>query len=371
MNPKKKTMTTTRTYSRYRVKSHMQFRLDQYPIPVIPEKDYLVRVDVCGLCRSDLHFATSWAEDWDDLGHEFGGTVVAVRDGIEGFRPGDRVAIRNAAACLACDSCVAGDFRSCRGIVVNKLGFSQYADCDSRSLVSAKGLSDAMLTLVEPTNVVLDLIYSAEIEDKHKVTIFGTGTLGLLTAHLLGSYFGVQNVHLVGRQIDEGFLADLGLTRYVSFGEPLEAPPLRDRLGGAPDRVLVTTPPSTLSNALESCGSGGRVLTVGLDRNERMLADIDIGSLIFKRARVQGVFAVPNLYFDDAVRILGQVGKPLERLVRYRIAFNDLEKSLREWDQRPHFDGKSMLELHRVSDAMRTTIEKSERSSAEEASCSR
>ena len=39
MNPKKKTMTTTRTYSRYRVKSHMQFRLDQYPIPVIPEKD--------------------------------------------------------------------------------------------------------------------------------------------------------------------------------------------------------------------------------------------------------------------------------------------------------------------------------------------
>lgn len=339
------------TYSRYRVKSHMQFRLEEHPIPAVPAKDCLVRVDVCGLCRSDLHFATSWAEDWDDLGHEFGGTIVAVRDGLEGFAAGDRVAVKNAAPCLECEACVAGEFRSCRGLIVNKLGFSQYADCDRRSLVSAEGLSDALLSLVEPTNVVLDLIYSAEIEQTHKVAVFGTGTLGLLTAHLLGSYFGIQDVVLVGRQPDEALLSDLGFTDPLRFDDLAAKAPLRNRLGGMPDRVLVTTPPSTLSAALEACGSGGRVLTVGLDRNEHLQADIDIRTLIFKRARVEGVFAVPNLYFDDAVRILNEVGKPMERLVRRRIAFENLETALREWDQREHFDGKAILELQSGSQA--------------------
>ena len=171
MDPKAKGMIKAETYRRYQVKAHMQFRCEELPIPAAPEKDYLVRVDVCGLCRSDLHFATSWAEHWDDLGHEFGGTVVARNDERGRFKPGDRVAVRNAAACMKCPPCLAGHLRSCRGLVVNKMGFSQYADCDERSLVSAAGLSDTLLAIVEPTNVVLDLIYSAEIEEGDRVAV--------------------------------------------------------------------------------------------------------------------------------------------------------------------------------------------------------
>ncbi len=357
------------TYRRYRVKSPMQFRLDEYPIPATPEKDYLVRVDVCGLCRSDLHFATSWAEGWDELGHEFGGTVVALRNGVDGFRQGDRVAVKNAAACLECEPCLAGDLRSCRGLIVNKLGFSQYADCDGRSLVSAQGLGDALLALMEPTNVVLDLIYSAEIEKTDRVAVFGTGTLGIITAHLLENYFGVSDVVLIGRQPDEAVLADVGLTRHIGFDELIDKTTLRNLLGGAPDRVLVTTPPSTLSDALEACGPVGRVLTLGLDRNDYLEANIDVRTLIFKRVRVEGVFAVPNLYFDDAVRILSEVGTPLESLIRRRIGFDDLETALREWDARPHFDGKSILELQRGSDAREEAMEVVVSGSSREASC--
>ena len=347
----------------------MQFRCEELTIPVAPEKDYLVRVDVCGLCRSDLHFATSWAEDWDDLGHEFGGTVFAVRDEGGRFRPGDRVAVRNAAACMECRPCLDGDLRSCRGLVVNRMGFSQYADCDERSLISAVGLSDELLSLVEPTNVVLDLIYSAEIEETHKVAVFGTGTLGLITAHLLKSYFGVRDVVLVGRQPDKDLLAALGFTRHISFDDIAGRTPLRNQLGGAPDRVLVTTPPSTLAAALDACVAGGRVLTVGLDRNDRLNADIDIRTLIFKRAHIEGVFSVPNLYFDDAVRILSEVGTPLERLIRHRIAFADLETALREWDQRQHFDGKSVLELHSRSEATDPVMEAAVSGSGQGTSC--
>lgn len=338
--------TAATTFRRYLVKSPMQFRSEVQAIPEAPEKDYLVRVDVCGLCRSDLHFATSWAEDWDDLGHEFGGTIVAVGSGNRHFKIGERVAIRNASACLECPACLSEDFRCCTGLIANKLGFSQYADCDERSLVWAGNLSDDLLGMVEPTNVVLDLLHSAELHESSRTLVMGNGTLGLLAAYIATRHFGVRNLVVAGRRPEGGLLSDLDFAPYLSFDEVRATAPLRKVLGGAPDRVLVTTPPATLGLALEAVGGAGRVLSVGLDRTEALDAQIDVRSLIFKRARVEGVFAVPNLYFEEAVDVLGSLGKPLEGLVTRRVGFDDLESSLREWNERDRFDGKAILYLH-------------------------
>ena len=343
--------TVTTTYRRYRVKSPMQFRCDAQPIPDVPEKDYLVRVDVCGLCRSDLHFATSWATDWDDLGHEFGGTVVAVGPGTRRFRIGDRVAVRNAAACMECPACRQEEYRACSGLVTNKLGFSQYAECDERSLVWAGNLPDDLLGLVEPTNVVLDLLHSAELSESSRTLVLGCGTLGLLTAYVATRHFGVRDLVLAGRRPDGGLASQLGFAPYLSFDDVRDKAPLRAALGGAPDRILVTTPPATLGLALEAAGAGGRVLSVGLDRNENLDAQIDVRTLIFKRARVEGVFAVPNLYFEEAVDVLASLGEPLEGLITRRVAFDDLETSLKEWERREHFDGKGILYLHPTAGA--------------------
>ena len=329
----------------------MQFSCEEHVIPVEPAKDYLVRVDVCGLCRSDLHFATSWARDWDDLGHEFGGMIVAVRGQDRRFSVGDRVAVKNAAACLACPACLSADFRSCRGLVVNKSGFSQYADCDERSLVAADSLNDDLLALVEPTNVALDLLHSATLGPSSRVLVLGSGTLGLLVAYLATHHFGIEKVTLAGRRPASSLASELGLSSYLSLDDLGRDTLLRDSLGGAPDRVLVTTPPATLSLALDTCHPGGRILTVGLGREEALVAEIDVRTLIFRRAQLEGVFAVPNLYFEEAVEALAASGKPLGGLVKRHISFDQLESALDEWNRRPHFDGKSVLLLHQPSAA--------------------
>jgi (R,R)-butanediol dehydrogenase/meso-butanediol dehydrogenase/diacetyl reductase len=339
-------MSEDRTYRRYRVKAPMQFVAEDCKLGSTPKLDYTVRVDTCGLCRSDLHFATSWAQDWDDLGHEFGGTIVAVRGPNARFEIGDRVAVRNAAACLACPACLAGSFRSCTGLVVNKQGFSQYADCDERSLVSAGSLDDDRLALVEPTNVALDLIHSASIEPGERVAVLGTGTLGLLTSFLLTRYRGITDVLTVGRQQAPPLIQTLELEPYLSLDDTSRAGSLDESIGGRPDCVLVTTPPSTLGDALALAAPGGRILTVGLDKNEQLEAAIDVRTLIFKRARVEGVFAVPNLYFEEAVAALEEVGGPLKALISRTIAFDDLPSAFAEWDVREHFDGKARVELH-------------------------
>jgi threonine dehydrogenase-like Zn-dependent dehydrogenase len=335
-------VTDTIHFEKLRMKAPMQFRRESKSVQVPGTADYLVRVDACGLCRSDLHSASSWAHDWADEGHEFGGTIVSVRRANARFKAGERVAVKNAAACLTCESCSSGNIRDCSRLVVNKQGYSQFAECDERSLVSARALSNDLLALVEPTNVVLDLLHTANAKDAERILILGSGTLGILAAHLASTYFGKRRIVISGRQDSSPLAAAVGISTYVPF-EQLNAASLRQHLGGAPDCVLVTSPPSTLPQALEHCGKGGTIATVGLDHEDALSASINVMTLVFKRARLLGVFSVPNLYFEEAVDVLGRFGAPLGALITERISFDKLEDAFALWNSRAHFDGKRMV----------------------------
>jgi len=336
------TATETIHFEKLRMKAPMQFRREEVALNLPGAKDYLVRVDACGLCRSDLHSATSWAHDWADEGHEFGGTIVAVRCENARFRLGDRVAVKNAGACLECESCCSGNLRDCSRLVVNKQGYSQFAECDERSLVFAASLSNDMLALVEPTNVVLDLLHTANVQEAKRILILGSGTLGILASYLASTYFGKQRVVISGRQDSSPMAAAVGISSYLPL-EQLNAANLRKTLGGAPDCVLVTSPPSTLPQALECCSKGGTIATIGLDREDALIANINVMTLVFKRARLLGVFSVPNLYFDEAVEVLTRYGSPLAALIADRVSFRDLENTFAHWNTRAHFDGKRIV----------------------------
>ena len=86
-------------------------RLVHRPVPVPQAGELLVRVHVCGVCRTDLHVAEG------DLpvhrrgvvpGHEVVGEVVSSGPGVTRFRPGDRVGVawlgRTCGQCRWCRS---------------------------------------------------------------------------------------------------------------------------------------------------------------------------------------------------------------------------------------------------------------------------
>jgi threonine dehydrogenase-like Zn-dependent dehydrogenase len=327
-------MTSTDTpeaCQRLLIRAPFQFRRES--VPLGPARaDYVVRVDVCGLCRSDLHGAASWATDWCELGHEFGGTIVAVRRRRARFAAGDRVAVRNAASCGQCHRCLDGAPRACEQLVVNMQGFRDYALCDERSLVAAGGLDDDALALVEPTNVVLDLLHTADLERAHRVTVIGAGTLGLLAAYFVREVAEVADLVLVGRHADSPLAAALGLC-YVSTDGPVRPA----------DRVLVTAPPSALAHAMTLCRPGGGVLTVGLDDAERCRTEIDAMRLIFGQQTLRGVCAAPNAHFEEAVDLLRRHGATLRMLIARRTSRCDLESVLREWHARPRYEGKTIV----------------------------
>ncbi|MDT3396867.1 S-(hydroxymethyl)mycothiol dehydrogenase [Streptomyces sp. B1866] len=80
---------------------------------LVPEPgpgEAVVRVQACGVCRTDLHYRQG--DVGDDfpflLGHEAAGTVESVGDGVRDVAPGDFVILNWRAVCGRCRACLRG-----------------------------------------------------------------------------------------------------------------------------------------------------------------------------------------------------------------------------------------------------------------------
>jgi 2-desacetyl-2-hydroxyethyl bacteriochlorophyllide A dehydrogenase len=93
-----------------------EVRIEERPEPELVERDdAIVRVEVTGVCGSDLHIYHGRVsiEEGFTLGHEFVGTVVAAGDGVTQVAEGDRVLGCFCSACGNCFFCRRGAFHKC------------------------------------------------------------------------------------------------------------------------------------------------------------------------------------------------------------------------------------------------------------------
>lgn len=77
--------------------------------------DAIVRVEVSGICGSDLHIYHGRVpvERGFTIGHEFVGTVIAAGDEVTRAAVGDRVLGTFHVACATCTPCIRGDYHRC------------------------------------------------------------------------------------------------------------------------------------------------------------------------------------------------------------------------------------------------------------------
>ena len=92
----------------------------ELPDPEPAPDGAVVRVDACGVCRSDWHAWAGHGEWADDrvprgqiLGHEPAGEVVAVGSEVDRFRPGDRVVVPFSLGDGTCPRCRRGAGNVC------------------------------------------------------------------------------------------------------------------------------------------------------------------------------------------------------------------------------------------------------------------
>lgn len=244
--------------------------IEQRPVPAPQAGEVLVRVSRAGVCGSDLHLTSGHGLQLPVgslLGHEFCGEVVAVGEGVDAIRLGDRVAPMPFVGCGACSACFAGRPHHCTKARIDVVhGFSEYSRAGVRDcVVLPGGLSDEEGALIEPLAVGLQGVRKAALSIGARVLITGAGPIGLGTA-FWARRLGAGRIAVMAASSRRRDLAlAMGASDFIAqkdVADPGEA--VRDVLGGAPDVVFEAVGlPGAIAQAIDFAKPMGTVVSLG------------------------------------------------------------------------------------------------------------
>jgi len=299
-----------------------------------------IRVEACGVCRSDLHLQEGFF-DFATLpivpGHEVVGRVDAVAPDVSAWGPGDRVGVSWIwSTCGVCDACVAGDEPGCArrqvcGVTVDG-GYAPYLVApaafvtrvpDELSAAEAAPLFGAGLTVYAG-------LRAAGVTAGMTVAVHGIGGLGHLGLQLANALD--ARVVAITRGADKQDLArELGALEVIDAAEDDPVARLRD-LGGA-DVVLSTVPTGrAIGLLLSGLKPRGALVIVGAGTES---LPVEPKTVVGRRLRLIGSTAgsrrqmreVLDLAVRHAVRPmievcrLDEVPRVFERLERNEVRF--------------------------------------------------
>ena len=249
--------------------SNRDVRVEERPTPRIGPGELLVRVEACGICGSDVMEWYRLDRAPLVLGHEIGGQVVAVGEGVARYKEGDRVTAAHHVPCNTCHYCLSGHHTICdtlRRTNFDPGGLAEYVrlpaiNVDRGVFLLPDEVSYQEATLVEPLACVVRAQRVAKVQLGQSLLVIGSGIAGLLHIQL-------ARISGVGRIIATD-INDYRLEAARRFGADFAfqaGKDLPDRLrqinqGRLADRVIVCTgAQSALRQALQCVERGGTVL---------------------------------------------------------------------------------------------------------------
>lgn len=296
--------------------------------------ELVVRVRAVGVCGSDLHQyrgTHSWKVNYPViLGHEFAGEIVAVGEGVEGWREGERVTCETAAViCGHCLYCRSGRYHLCP----ERLGYGYGTDGAMTLYVRAAAralhrlpdnvpFEDAAMT--EPCCVAANAV----IELSHPkpgdfILVFGSGPIGILCLQM-AKLFSPREVALVGLSTDGKRLEiaeAVGADRILlADQDDLLAYARRQGDGLGADLVIDAVGTSAvLEPCLHLVRPGGQITKVGWGPEP---LNFSLDPLVQKAVTLQGAFSHTYATWE---RVLTLMGKSRLCLAPMRRVFKKLE----------------------------------------------
>lgn len=168
-------------------------KIEEVNLP--PSQDnIMIKIAACGICISDVKAYQEGQSHYCKppiiLGHEYIGYIVAIPEGNDYFKKGDRVAVVHAVNCGYCNYCQKGLFELCENKQrASNGGFAEYVSIKEKFAkiallkIPAK-LSTNEATFLEPIACCIESIEKCNIGLGDIIVIIGAGVMGLLLLQL-------------------------------------------------------------------------------------------------------------------------------------------------------------------------------------------
>jgi L-iditol 2-dehydrogenase len=308
-------------------------RVEELPRPEPGPGEMLVKVDVCGVCLTDVKKIQKGLLPGPRVfGHEIAGTVAALGAGVSRFREGDRVVVHHHIPCRACFYCTAGAYAQCptykrngttAGFEPSGGGFAEYVKAlpwivEQGTIPVPDGVSPEAASFVEPVNTCLKGVRKAGVRPGETVLVVGQGPIGLILMQLArwaGGEVWASDPMPDRREMSRRLGAAAALD--PAAADVAEQVRAATSGRGADVAILAAVGPAPFAQALAATRPGGRVLVFAAT-SPGEIAELDLGALTVSEKDVLTSYSSSVDVQDLAAELVFSGQVKVEELVTHR-----------------------------------------------------
>ena len=314
--------------------------------PACPADGVIVRVEACGVCRSDWH---GWSGADPDVavphvpGHEFAGRVIDKGPQCRNFAIGDRVTAPFIIACGECPVCRAGEPTICDHQHV--IGFSGWgafaealavprADFNLVELQESLDFAAAAAMGCRLTTAFRGLVDRARLQPGEWLAIHGCGGVGL-SAVMIGAALGARVLAIDVNDEALAMAQRLGANAALNPGQVGDtADAVRDMTGGGAhvsiDALGIT---ATFHNSIRGLRKLGRHVQIGQPLERHAMPEIPLLETVYARQiSILGTRGIAASRFSALLGMIAAGRLDPARLITRRIGLEDASAALAAMD---------------------------------------
>ena len=285
-----------------------KIELEEREIPQPKEGEVLIKIGYVGICGSDVHYFETGAignfvvKPPFVLGHEAAGTVVALGEGVDSLKIGDRVAMEPGKTCGHCEFCRTGRYNLCPDVQFFATPpydgvFQEYVAYDASMCFRLPDNVSLMEgALIEPLAVGFHAANQGGAHIGQKAVVFGSGCIGLMCLLALKAE-GVTEVYVVDvidKRLEKAM--ELGAAGVINSSKEDAEERIMELAGGYGVDLAIDTAGAdvTINQGIRMVKPGGTIVCVGYSRSGKVTLDMSVA--LNKEITFRTVFRYRHIY---------------------------------------------------------------------------
>ena len=311
-----------------------KFLLKEKKAPVRKENEALLKINMVGICGTDLHAYTGNQAFFTYpriLGHELASEVFEIGENDRGIKAGDKVVVMPYISDPNSVASRNGKPNCCPNITVLGVhgdgGMQEKITVPADILLKANNLSDNEMAIVEPLAIGAHAVRRAAIQKGEIVAVVGAGPIGIGIMKLAQ----IAGAKVIAIDMNQDRLTyakeKIGVDYIVTAREEAVEEVLQITNGDLCNAVFDA---SGNKYALEACpdymSHGGRFVLVGLSKGELIYSHPKI------HAKEMTLMCSRNATIEDFEHVISVLNQfPTESFITHSVDFTEMIENFDSW----------------------------------------